>query len=95
MNDLHRDALVADAHNALLMLVARRPKESWSAYLRDRPLIHDLDAEVYVPGFEGPAGLPPVTGALVRRGMPEATIRKVLGTDLARVFRSEQHAAMA
>ncbi|WP_343238488.1 hypothetical protein [Streptomyces sp. SID13031] len=36
MTDLHGDALVADAHNDLLMLVARRPKEIWVEYFRDR-----------------------------------------------------------
>src|SRR4051812_10433910 len=34
--DLHRDAVVADGHNDLLMLVARRPKDVWSAYFRER-----------------------------------------------------------
>src|SRR3954454_3194616 len=34
--DLHRDAVVADTHNDLLMLVVRRPRERWGAYFRDR-----------------------------------------------------------
>lgn len=34
--DLHADAVVADTHNDLLMLVSRRPPEIWSAYFRDR-----------------------------------------------------------
>jgi len=33
--NLHRDALVADAHNDLLMLVARRPKATWAQYFRE------------------------------------------------------------
>lgn len=32
---LHRDAVVADAHNDLLMLVCRRPVEQWVPYFRD------------------------------------------------------------
>ena len=53
----------------------------------DRPVvIQGLDAEVYVPGLEGPAGMPLVTGVLQRRGLPEATIRKILGENLVRVL---------
>jgi membrane dipeptidase len=56
----------------------------------DRPIvIQGLDAEVLVPGLEGPAGMPLVTDALQRRGLSEATIRKVLGTNLVRVLSSE------
>lgn len=33
--DLHCDAVVLDAHNDLLMLVARRPPERWVPYFRD------------------------------------------------------------
>ncbi|MFI7061865.1 dipeptidase [Kribbella sp. NPDC050124] len=56
----------------------------------DRPVvIQGLDAEVYVPGLEGPAGMPLVTEALLRRGMPETTIRKVLGANLIRVLSKE------
>ncbi|MEU4190815.1 dipeptidase [Kribbella sp. NPDC026611] len=55
----------------------------------DRPLIiQGLDAEVFVPGLEGPAGMPLVTEALQGRGLPEATIRKVLGENLVRVLSS-------
>ncbi|TCC54176.1 membrane dipeptidase [Kribbella capetownensis] len=56
----------------------------------DRPIvIQGLDAEVFVPGLEGPAGMPLVTDALQRRGLSEATIRKVLGQNLVRVLSSE------
>ncbi|HET6743168.1 MAG TPA: dipeptidase [Kribbella sp.] len=56
----------------------------------DRPMvIQGLDAEVFVPGLEGPAGMPLVTDALQRRGLSEATIRKVLGQNLVRVLSSE------
>jgi membrane dipeptidase len=36
VTDLHADAVVADTHNDLLMLVVRRPAEQWSSYFRDR-----------------------------------------------------------
>ncbi|WP_202869287.1 dipeptidase [Kribbella antibiotica] len=49
----------------------------------DRPLIiQGIDTSVYVDGLEGPAGMPLVTAALQRRGMPEATLRKVVGANL-------------
>ena len=57
----------------------------------DRPVvIQGLDAELYVPGLEGPAGMPLVTDALLARGLPEATIRKVLGQNLVRVLSSKE-----
>jgi len=57
----------------------------------DRPLIiQGLDAEVFVPGLEGPAGMPSVTDVLQRRRLPEATIRKVLGRNLVRVLSPEE-----
>jgi len=53
----------------------------------DRPLvIQGLDVEVLVPGLEGPAGMPLVTDALQRRGLSEATIRKIVGANLIRVL---------
>ncbi|ADB35261.1 Membrane dipeptidase [Kribbella flavida DSM 17836] len=53
----------------------------------DLPLIIEgLNAHVYVPGLEGPAGLPLVTDALQDRGLPETTIRKILGGNLVRVL---------
>ncbi|MDX2969793.1 dipeptidase [Kribbella solani] len=56
----------------------------------DRPvIIQGLDAELYVPGLEGPAGMPLVTDALLRRGVPETTIRKVIGENLIRVLSLE------
>lgn len=53
-------------------------------------VIQGLDAELYVPGLEGPAGMPLVTDALLARGLPEATIRKVLGQNLVRVLSSKE-----
>jgi membrane dipeptidase len=32
---LHTDAVVADTHNDLLMLVVRRPRERWASYFRE------------------------------------------------------------
>ncbi|MDX6261915.1 MAG: rane dipeptidase [Kribbellaceae bacterium] len=53
----------------------------------DLPLvIEGLDTAVLVPGLEGPAGMPLVTEALQKRGVPEAVIRKILGTNLVRVL---------
>jgi membrane dipeptidase len=42
-----------------------------------------------IPGLEGPAGLPLVTEALLDRGWSEADVRKVLGENWLRVFRSD------
>jgi len=55
-----------------------------------RPIdeLDDVDLDTYVPGLEGPAGLPLVTAELVNRGWPEADIRKVLGENWLRVFRA-------
>lgn len=53
----------------------------------DRPLIIEgLDTAILVPGLEGPAGMPLVTEALQKRGLPEPVIRKILGTNLVRVL---------
>ncbi len=50
MNELHRTAIVADAHNDLLMLVARRPKASWGSYFREHwiPQLRDGGIDVQV-----------------------------------------------
>ncbi len=53
----------------------------------DRPLVVEgVDAEIAIPGLEGPAGLPLVTEGLLRRGFPEPLVRKVLGANLVRVL---------
>jgi membrane dipeptidase len=46
-------------------------------------------AEAYLPGLEGPAGLPRVTGALAARGWPERDIRAVLGENVRALFAAE------
>ena len=43
----------------------------------------------YVPGLEGPGGLPLITAELLRRGRPEAEIRQVLGGGFHDLFRRE------
>lgn len=48
-----------------------------------------VDAKKYVPGLEGPGGLPLVTQELVARGWSEPDIRAVLGDNDLRLFRSE------
>jgi membrane dipeptidase len=47
-----------------------------------------LDGSRVIPGLDGPAGLPLVTAELCRRGWSEADVRKVLGENWLRVFRS-------
>ncbi|GAA1508227.1 dipeptidase [Sphaerisporangium rubeum] len=48
--DLHRDAVVADTHNDLLMAVSARPPGRWSSYFRDRwlPQLRDGGVDVQV-----------------------------------------------
>jgi membrane dipeptidase len=48
-----------------------------------------VDAKRYVPGLEGPGGLPLVTEELVRRGWAEDDVRAVLGGNDLRLFREE------
>src|SRR4051812_36168118 len=48
-----------------------------------------LDGSTVIAGLDGPAGLPLVTAELVQRGWTEADVRKVLGDNWLRVFRSE------
>ncbi|MFJ6534233.1 dipeptidase [Microbacterium sp. NPDC091662] len=50
--------------------------------------IEGVPADRYLPGLEGPAGLPLVTEALVRRGWQEQDILAVLGGNLQRFLRS-------
>ena len=47
---LHHDAVVLDAHNDLLMLVARRPSARWVPYFRDRwlPQLREGGVDVQV-----------------------------------------------
>jgi membrane dipeptidase len=51
--------------------------------------VQGVAADCYIPGLEGPSGLPLVTEALQARGWPEEDIRAVLGENVRRLFRSE------
>lgn len=51
--------------------------------------IEGVPADRYLPGLEGPEGLPLVTEALLRRGWAETDILAVLGGNLQRFLRSE------
>jgi membrane dipeptidase len=51
--------------------------------------VQGLPANGFIPGLEGPAGLPLVTKALLARGWPEDHIRAVLGMNVVRLFRAE------
>lgn len=48
-----------------------------------------VDAKQYVPGLEGPSGLPLVTEELVRRGWAQGDIRAVLGDNDLRLMSAE------
>ena len=50
--------------------------------------IEGVPADRYLPGLEGPSGLPLVTEALLRRGWAEADILAVLGGNVQRFLRS-------
>lgn len=52
-------------------------------------LVEGVPADVYLTGLEGPAGLPLVTAALVRRGWSEADVLAVLGENVRRLYRAE------
>ncbi|MEV8639160.1 dipeptidase [Streptosporangium sp. NPDC051023] len=48
--DLHRDAVVADTHNDLLMAVTARPAERWAPFFRERwlPQLHEGGVDIQV-----------------------------------------------
>lgn len=48
--------------------------------------LDDEDPMFAFPGLEGPAGMPLVTEALVRRGLPEADVLKILGGNTRRLM---------
>ncbi|MFG1683323.1 dipeptidase [Nonomuraea sp. NPDC049269] len=47
-------------------------------------LIEGLDPKSAIPGLEGPAGLPMVTEGLLKRGLPEADVTKIIGGNVHR-----------
>lgn len=51
--------------------------------------VEGVPAGACIPGLEGPAGLPLVTAALLRRGWAEADILAVLGGNVRRLLRDE------
>lgn len=51
--------------------------------------IEGVPTDRYLPGLEGPAGLPLVTEALRKRGWPDGDIALVLGQNVLDLFRSE------
>jgi membrane dipeptidase len=55
----------------------------------DSMVLEGVDAKRYVPGLEGPAGLPLITQELVDRGWGEPEVRAVLGENDLRLFRAE------
>ena len=60
----------------------------------DRPLIIEgTNAEVFVPGLEGPAGLPLIRDALLERGCPDSVVRAVLGSNLERILTTDAASA--
>ena len=52
-------------------------------------LVEGVPVDCYIPGLEGPTGLPLVTEALLRRGWGEEEIFSVLGANLHRLLRAE------
>jgi membrane dipeptidase len=55
----------------------------------DTLVVEGVDAKKYVPGLEGPSGLPLITQELVARGWAEQDVRAVLGGNDLRLFRAE------
>ena len=51
--------------------------------------VEGVDAKAYVPGLEGPAGLPLLTEELVRRDWSEPEVRAALGGNDVRLLRAE------
>lgn len=52
-------------------------------------LVEGVLVDCYIPELEGPAGLPLITEALLRRGWGEGAIRSVLGENVQRLLRAE------
>ena len=55
----------------------------------DSLVVEGVDAKKYVPGLEGPSGLPLITEELLHRGWAEGDVRAVLGANDLRLFRAE------
>jgi membrane dipeptidase len=50
------------------------------------PVLEGVRTDQFLPGLEGPAGLPLVTEALLRRGWADGDIARVLGSNVLRLF---------
>ncbi|MEV0967913.1 dipeptidase [Microtetraspora glauca] len=48
-----------------------------------------LDTDAAIPGLDGPRGMPLVTEGLLKRGFSEEETLKILGDNVARLFRAE------
>ncbi|MCC5581511.1 dipeptidase [Microtetraspora sp. AC03309] len=48
-----------------------------------------LDTDAAIPGLDGPRGMPLVTEGLLKRGFSEEETLKILGENVARLFRAE------
>ncbi|GGY13022.1 dipeptidase [Streptomyces anandii] len=55
----------------------------------ETPFVESVPTHRFLPGLEGPAGLPLVTEALQARGWSEEHIQLVLGANVLRLFRAE------
>ncbi|WP_326836954.1 membrane dipeptidase [Amycolatopsis rhabdoformis] len=65
-------------------------KEVSDSLLRaDQHSWDDRAVREFVPGLEGPAGLPRITAELLRRGWPEPDVRQVLGLSFHDLFVKE------
>lgn len=51
--------------------------------------VQGVPADAYLPGLEGPAGLPLLTDALLRRGWAEDDVVAVLGANVRRLYTAE------
>lgn len=56
-------------------------------------MVEGVPSDEYLPGLEGPSGLPLITEAFLRRGWRDADVVAVLGGNMQRLFRAELGAA--
>ena len=90
VDHLERVASVAGiAHVGMGPDFVREVLEDTTAPCCVQTTIEGVPADRFLPGLEGPSGLPLVTEALLRRGWSEADILAVLGGNLQRFLRSE------
>jgi membrane dipeptidase len=85
----HAVSVAGIAHVGMGPDFVREVLEDTTAPCCVEELVEGVPVDCYIPGLEGPAGLPLVTEALLRRGWGEADIVAVLGGNLHRLLRSE------